>query len=446
MRALALDGDRAGALQEYEILTALLAKELGTQPGTDCEALAERVRRERGRRRASAQAEPERRRAPLIGRGADLERLWQVWHRQRAARSAACALIVGDPGMGKTRLGDEVASRVRLDGATTSVIRAVESDRTVPWSGLVGLARGGLLEAPGLAGAPAAALAWFARRIPEWADRFATASGVEPEAPARALSEVLRAGLNEQPIALVLDDVTLLDRESMLAIDAALRDHAKRPLFVVLSTSAHVVRPEIDELRARIGRDVDGIVVHLDPFGSEDVGALARWALPSYKDAQLDRVTRRVHTDSAGVPLLVVELLSAVAVGFDLDRTRGAWPQPLHTLDDTLPGNLPEGVTGAIRVWYRRLSPVAQRVLQATAVLEDRVAAGRLACAVGLPLETANEALDELEWSRWLTCDGRGYAFVARIVRQVVNEDMVTPGQRQRIRDAAGPLPGPPSV
>jgi hypothetical protein len=51
-----------------------------------------------------------------------------------------------------------------------------------------------------------------------------------------------------------------------------------------------------------------------------------------------------------------------------------------------------------------------------------------------------HDALDELEWARWVNADPRGYAFVARIVREVVASDMTTPGQRQRIRDRAGPL------
>jgi len=41
--------------------------------------------------------------------------------------------------------------------------------------------------------------------------------------------------------------------------------------------------------------------------------------------------------------------------------------------------------------------------------------------------------LDELEWEGWLTAEPRGYAFVARIVRDVIDRDMVMPGQRQRL-------------
>jgi len=46
--------------------------------------------------------------------------------------------------------------------------------------------------------------------------------------------------------------------------------------------------------------------------------------------------------------------------------------------------------------------------------------------------------LDELEWQGWLAAEPRGYVFVARIVRDVIDRDMVTPGQRQRILELAG--------
>ena len=71
------------------------------------------------------------------------------------------------------------------------------------------------------------------------------------------------------------------------------------------------------------------------------------------------------------------------------------------------------------------------------AVLGGRVALPQLARASGLDAEPLATALDELEWQRWLTAESRGYSFVARIVREVVARDMVMPGQRQRIVDAA---------
>ena len=53
------------------------------------------------------------------------------------------------------------------------------------------------------------------------------------------------------------------------------------------------------------------------------------------------------------------------------------------------------------------------------------------------PEETAL-ALDELEWHRWLVAEPRGYSFVARMVRRVVERDMLTPGQRRRVLEAVG--------
>lgn len=446
MRALALDGDRAGALHEFEGLVSRIAEQLGAPPGAETTALADRVRREREWRAVRAR-EPDLapRRAPLVGRASELERIWAAWQRSRATATSTAAIIAGDAGVGKTRLVDEIAARARLEGASTAVIRAVESDLATPWSGILGIARGGLLDAAGIAAAPPGALAWFAERIPEWVDRFPGTRGTPAEPVAgRAFSEILRAGLAERPVTLLVDDAEWLDRDSLLAFAAALRDLAKCPLFALLATPLLASRTELDELQARLGRDVDGVVVRLAPLSAPDIRALAKWAVPGYDDAELDRLSRRVCTDSAGFPLLAVELLSAVALGLDVETVRPAWPAPLHTLDQTLPGDLPEGIIGAIRVGFRRLSPPAQRVLQAAAVLGNRLDVASLSRATALAPGAVTEALDELEWTRWLTAEGRGYGFVARIVRQVVEQDLLTPGQRQRLLDAAGRASEPP--
>jgi hypothetical protein len=149
-------------------------------------------------------------------------------------------------------------------------------------------------------------------------------------------------------------------------------------------------------------------------------------------------VVRRVGSDSAGVPLLAVELLRAVALGMDLGGTSGAWPEPLKTLDQTLPGDLPDAVVAAIRVGFRRLSPPARQALAAASILNPRVPTEVLARATDLPLEAVSTALDELEWHRWMVSEPRGYGFVARVVRQVIARDMLTPGQRRRILERLG--------
>jgi hypothetical protein len=443
-----LAGDRSEALEWYESFCVRLKEELGAEPDVATRMLAERVRHERSVRptpevNAGERDEP---RAPLVGREVELTRLVDAAAAVCRDRRSAALIIQGESGAGKTRLVEELLARLRLDGVAVVAVRAVEADREEEWSGALGLARGGLLGVRGVAAAPSNALAAFAGIIPEWADRFPPGrSGGAPVSSGRALSEVLRAAADEQPVALAVDDAQWLDQASMLALLAALRDLAAAPLILLLSADLQPARSELDELRTRLGRDVRGVSLRLSPLDSADLRALARRMLPRFNEVEVERVVRRVATDSAGLPLLAVELLRAVALGLDLRGTPGAWPEPLRTLDQTLPGELPDTVSAAIRVGYRRLSPAAQRALSAASVLGDRVTLEQLAQALGSPLEEVAAAVDELEWHRWLQCDARGYTFVARIVRQVVARDMLTPGQRQRILALGAGLATPPS-
>ena len=432
MRCSALAGDRAGALAQFQAFAAHLSSEMGTEPADETKALAERIRRERVWRLPPGRATGEevaatQQRAPLVGRAAELERMLEVWGACRRKRCPAVVILEGDAGTGKTRLAEELMDRARLEGAATVAVRAVEADSHEPWSGLHGIARGGLLEAPGVAGAAPPALAAL------------RAGGAPAEPLGRTLSEVLRAVAEEHPLVVLVDDAQWLDRESLLALGAVARDLTQSPLFLLLTVSAQPPRAELDALRVRIGRELLGAVVSLESLSSDALRALARWALPGYSEVELDRVTRRVATDSAGIPLLAVELLRAVAAGLDLRDSPGAWPEPFRTLDQTLPGDLPDAVVAAIRIGFRRLSAGAQRVLAVAAVLGGRVPRSPLERGSALHADALAAALDELEWQRWLTAEPRGYAFVAGIVREVVERDMLTPGQRQRILDAAGP-------
>ena len=445
MRSLTLSGDRAGALERYEGYCVRLRMETGGAPDAETSSLAERVRHERSIRAVfpagAARQYDDNLRLPLVGREIELARLVDAAARAAQERRAAVLILEGDSGVGKTRLADELLARLRLDGVVVAAVRAVEADRDEEWSGVLALARSGLLSAQGLPAAPAPALAAFAGALGEWADRFPSLSGAGvPATLGRALSEVLRAATDEQPVALAADDAGWLDRSSLLALLAALRDLASAPLIIVFATDLQPPRPELDDVRARIGRDLRGVTVRLAPLGSADLRALARRMLPGFNDVEIERVVRRVATDSAGLPLLAVELLRAVALGLDLRRTPGAWPEPLKTLDQTLPGDLPETVVAAIRIGFRRLTPSAQRVLSTAAVLGERVPAELLERVTGLPAAELAAALDELEWHRWLAFEARGYSFPARVTRQVVARDMLTPGQRQRVVEAAGSI------
>ena len=446
LRAQALTGDRAGALELFDRFRLRLA-EMGVEPAEETGKLVERVRRERGfRPEAPAELVDELAvaRPPLGGRAEELGRLLDGAARSARAGHSVLLTLEGEPGIGKSRLLGEMLALLRLDGMSVAAARAVEGDRTEPWSGVLALLRGGLLDVPGIGGAPASALAAFTGVLPEWAERFPGVTSTEEAPLGRALGEALRAVAAEHPVVLAVDDAQWLDPDSALALGAALRDLAGAPLTVVLASAPYPPSPELDELRSRIGRDLDGGAVRLRRLDRDALRWLAQRMLPGYDAVALDRVVRRVARDSAGLPLLAVELLRAVALGLDLGTIAGTWPAPLRTLDHSLPGDLPDAVVAAIRIAVRRLSPAAQRVLVATAALGDVTAPPLLERALGMSAEELGRALDELEWHRWLVAEPRGYSFVARIVRRIVEQDMLTPGQRRRVLEAAGRGSGAP--
>ena len=438
MRAAALLGDRAGALNRFVGHRERLAG-LGAVPERETSALADRVREERSWHLSddvpSVDAGgAELRRAPLIGRDGELEQALGVWRLVTAKRTAGLLVIDGPAGVGKTRLAEELLGRARLDGGSIATVRSVEGDKGSPSNVVLGLARGGLLEAPGLSAAPREALAAFSPHVPAWADRFGQqASDMSLDG---AFSAVISAVAEECPTLLFVDDAHWADGESLHALAALVRDHHALPLLLAYTVDSSHTRDEIDQIRARIERDLHGRAITLKHLDRGALSELARWAVPLFGSEDIDRLTRRVAEDSAGLPLLAVELLHAVALGLDLGAIDGAWPKPLQTLDQTLPGDLPDAVVAAIRIGYRRLSTNARTALAAISVLGDRVSPTHIGLATDLTGDPLNAALDELEWQRWVTAEPRGYACVARIVRDVLARDMVTDGQRMRMREA----------
>ena len=443
MEAAALRGERASALGLFEEFRGRLADELGIEPEPDTAALAERVGVERTWKlpRDLPQEEIWARRVPLVGRRREMETMVSVARRAMSDRRPAVLICQGESGSGKTRLAEEVVARARLEGAAVASIRAVASDTGREWSVLYGLAAGGLLAAEGAAVAPPEALAAFLGKL-GWQDPVLRehASRATPRPMPRAFTELAQAVAELRPLLLWIDNAEHADASSAAALPGLLRDLDGEPCTVLLTLHAWPPRPEFDELRTRIGRDLAGATVTLDPLSADDIAQLAGAMLPRLDDEERGRLARRIAVDSAGLPLFAVELLNGVRLGLELEE-EAAWPKPFQTMDQTYPGDLPDSVTAAIRIGFRRLSEPAREALGAAAVLEDRVEPEVLVRATGLDRERLLPALDELEWNRWMTADARGYSFVARIVRDVIGRDMLTPGQRRRIREAAGAAP-----
>ncbi len=433
MRALALAGDRAAALRVAEGLARALRDALNAAPSPETARLVERIREARLGRRVLTAPQAARPRPPLLGRAAELAAVAAAWERAKAGRGQV-VLVQGEPGDGKTRVLEELTGRARLEDATVAVTRAVPAERE--WSAVAGLLRGGLADAPGLASAPSAALASLGALDPDLAARFRGGGAQPPVAVGDALVAAAIAAADERPLLLALDDAQWLDAATLATLPALARDTAQRRVLLLLGVAWGAPEAQrFDALRGRLGRDLEGSVIRLGRLDQTALGRLVAWAVPAYGADERDRLVRRVERDTAGIPLLAVAMLEAVAAGYQLLPDAPAWPSPARTLVDSLPGDLPPAVIGAVCLRFGGLPAIAQQVLGAAAALGGRADVGQLARATHLEPSAVAPALDVLEWERWLAADARGYIFAAPIERDIVLQEMVTPGRARRYRD-----------
>jgi hypothetical protein len=331
-------------------------------------------------------------------------------------------------------------ARARLDGGVVAAVRAMEDDDAHSlWTAFV---TGGLAVSE-MSGAAPEILAGLSTLDPDIAARYPAARGAAPASLPDAILGAIAAIAEQRPLLLALDDASRAPDDVVTLLMTAVQRGAGRPLMLLLGAARSQGHPReaLDEVISRTGRDVPGTVIRTAPFEPGDLAALVRWAFPDYQEDAVSRLVRRAEADTNGNPFLAVELVRALRDGLKLPEGRARpWPAARHTLDDTRPGDLPESLAAALRLRFRQLSEPAQQVLAAVAVVGGRAGREALAHGAGVASPVVDLALDELEWSRWLAADVRGYQFVTRLAREMVLQDMVTGGQQRRIRERVATL------
>jgi DNA-binding SARP family transcriptional activator len=409
VRCDALAGDPSAALVTYEGFAARLDRELGLEPSETMRQLAERIRAQRSIASEQVRAEEPglSRRLPLIGRGEELKRAMAVVRGCLGEKQPGLLVVLGGVGTGKTRLVEEIVVRAQLEGCRTAAVRCDALDKDTPHGVLRVLAENSKMFC----------------EDPAWSD---------PDAFRGALETACSSG----PVLIWIDDAEYLDPWSYAVLGPLLRELDGRRVVFVLSGTAEPPVPELDAVVQRVGREVAGALVRLEALDGGDLRRLAGRALPDWTAEAIDRLTRRLEADTAGIPLLAVDVLHALRLGLPLgDGPARPWPEPAHTLDDSFPGELPAPLMAAIRVGFRRLSPEAQEVLKIIAVSDTRTTPVLLERATDLDRSAILGALDELEWRRWIAPEPRGYSFIARLHRDAVMHDLMTEGQRRRLQE-----------
>jgi class 3 adenylate cyclase/tetratricopeptide (TPR) repeat protein len=327
--------------------------------------------------------------------------------------------LLGEPGIGKTRLAAEIARRVHSAGGVVLFGRCNE-DLSVPYQPFL------------------EALHWYVPRVPdhELVDRLGDApgeltrlvpeigarlSGMEeprstsPEIEQHRLFEAVRTWLaaagGGRPLVVVLDDIHWATRPTLALLGHVARSAEPSPTLLVCT--ARNTSPDDSEALAALVDELDrrGAPSHrlqLTGLGVEDVGELVEAAAGRPLDDRLRSLATELHQESAGNPLFVDALLA----GLSTDPARR-------------PGELHPTLAEMVRRRVARLPTEVAELLRTASVagldFDLRVAAR----AAGRDEPAALEALEAAGQAGLVDEDGANrYRFRHAIVRSALREQL----------------------
>jgi DNA-binding CsgD family transcriptional regulator len=349
-------------------------------------------------------------------RGGDTDRLVGRRPELAALRTAVANLgppgtrfvvVSGEPGIGKTRLLEELANRGGDAGHLVLTGHATELERDVPFGVWVDALDDHVawLGADRLARMLGDDLAELSRVLPSAgrATAVPVASPAERYRVHRAMGALLRAIAAPRPLLVLLDDVQRTDGASLELLEHLLRRPPRAAVLVGLAIpTAGVPRPLVGGLAAA---HREGLVTELG------LGPLARADVEGLLGAAVDGPAREeLYRVSGGNPFYLLELArseigSARSSGHDAEV------------------QVPSAVARALEEEIDALSEPARRLAQGAAVAGDPVELGCAAAAADLDDAVTLGALDELVASGLLqNKTGRQYRFRHPIVRLAVFE------------------------
>ena len=174
---------------------------------------------------------------PFLGRDAEMAALQERFARAKAGE-AQCVVIVGEPGIGKTRLAEELCTQAVLAGASVERVATQPYDVHRPMATFADLVPR-LLELPGALGCSPESMAALKRLTrPESVDKqsIAETSEVIAAAIARAIADLIDSITGESPLLILVDDAQWTDERSRETLAALLAGRLPRRLMIVLTS------------------------------------------------------------------------------------------------------------------------------------------------------------------------------------------------------------------
>ena len=311
---------------------------------------------------AAGQMLPRRFDVPLVGRDTELQSLLDAFDDVVQGPKCRMATLVGDAGLGKSRLAHELSSRI---GDRARVLRG----RCLPYGeGITFFPLTEILQdAAGIEGdAPEAARAKIAALLPDdaaLADRLVGILGVEASSGSiqetflatRRFLETLAAAT---PLVVIIDDIQWAEETLLNLLQYLAAFVGGRPVFILC-----LARPQLLEEHPDWS-EVGGVIrlQPIDPQSSEELVANFLGDIDSSRD-----VANTIVLSAGGNPLFVEEMLRMLVDDGLLSRDGSRW---------VVTGNLasahaPETVQAVIAARLDRLPADELKTLQYASVIGE---------------------------------------------------------------------------
>jgi len=452
-------GDASAALQVYATCRARLAEALQIAPSAETIALAERIRATEAHSPGSSPSQPATEEprppselvAPLVGRAAAFSQLVGSLRQAQQGQPQA-VLVVGEAGIGKTRLANEFAAWARAQGADVLSGQAFEMGGRLPYQPLVEALRKRLEEE----NAPEDLLddLWLAelsRLLPELRVRYPDLpTPTEDELAAKirlfeAVARLLEALAQRAPLVLLLDDLHWADGASLDLVRYLGHYWIKHGSRVLLLGTVGREGPEpqsqLAAARTDLGRDLSVSQVPLQALSQAETLQLVQAIAGAPSAQELETLLGNfLFVQTGGQPLYLLETLKLLREREWLVPQRGAdgtWRLgPAVDIAAALAQEpsrrelLPPSVRTMIQARLAKLSQPARQVVLASAVLGTQVSAQLLWQVAELGVQAGIEALEEAIGSGILREEEAGagrpssYRFTHELIREVVYTEL----------------------
>jgi len=444
MRLHVQQGRRAAALRQYQTCVGVLQRELGVEPELATRRLYQEIVQRRddpararpasskspvepaGQPRPGARPESVTVETPLIGRSTELGTLRNAFAESQWGRGGVIA-IIGEAGVGKSRLVAELARTAAEQDARVLLGRCYESEQMLPFGPWVDALRAGQVVPgdPALLALEPAWLAELARLFPEIVAGF-PAAGDDARRLFESVVQVIRSLATRQPVLVVLEDVHWAD-EMSLRLLAFLGHRITTDRVLVAATAREEELADADALRRALGElrgegHFDELV--LSPLSRSDTSSLVRFLTVAGGESHtVARREEQVWAASAGNPFVIVEIVRALGEGM--------------TLQEPANLSLPQRVRDVIAGRLERLSDRCRQLLSVAAVIGREFDFAFLQRASGLTDRDAAGEVEELVRRRMLHGVDEGFDFTHDRIREVVYDGLLPPRRKLLHGDVA---------